>query len=293
MFLLLSYIQVSKLSLQMGSVFQSTQCASFHLVKHGRLGGRKDNVFQPERAPPVPTCEEIGGDFKVGGPMWLGPLHDREVVQTALDRLQGKYKHDDSNNNYNSNAATSSSLPSEDHEPPSHKVYPDMKWIATRARLEGLLLSVKDELPDVPLYYGMPDFCRTLKCSSPPLHVVQAALINGGYRVSGYHKDPQAIKTDAPSRFMWDILRTWIKLNPLQKEPQPDSLAAKILAVEPTSKIDFTISASLKNQMAANSQSKVSRFPMNPEANWGPKKAASGKKRSIEANDADATKRSK
>ena len=256
--------QVSKLSLQMGSVFQSTQCASFHIVKHGRLGGKKGNVYQPERAPPTPSCEETGADFKVGGPMWLGPLHSGDVVQTALDRLQGKRRNDDN-------------MP--DQQPPP-KVYPDMKWIATQARLEGLLMSVRDELVDVPLYYGLPEFCRTLKCSSPPTHAVHAALLNAGYKVSGYHKDPQAIKTDAPARFMWDILRTWIKANPLKKEPEKDSPAAKILAVEPTSQIDFTIPLSLKRQIAEkNKKGKVSRFPMNPEANWGPKKAASGHKR--------------
>ena len=125
----------------------------------------------------MPQCEETGADFKVGGPMWLGPLHDPDVVQTALDRLNS----------------------------PSDKTMPDMKWIATQERLEGLLLSVKEELNDVPLYYGLPDFCKTLRCTSPPLNTVKAALINAGYRVSGYHKDPQAIKTDAPNRFLWDI----------------------------------------------------------------------------------------
>jgi len=226
------------------------------MVAHGRMGGKKGTVYQPERAPPVPKCEETGADFKVGGPMWLGPLHDTDVVQTALERLQGK-------------ATTSSTCP-------------DMKWIATRDRLEGLLTSVKEELLDVPLYYGLPDFCKTLKCSSLPLYSVKAALMNAGYRVSGYHKDPQAIKTDAPNSFLWDILRVWIQQNPNKKQPEKDSPAEKILAVEPVSKIDFTIPPDLKQQMAANSKNggkKVSRFPMNPEANWGPKKAASGHKR--------------
>lgn len=202
--------------------------------------------------------------------MWLGPLHSVDVVQTALARLRG--------NNNNNNGS---------------KIYPDMKWIATQKRLEGLLMSVRDELVDAPLYYGLPEFCRTLKCSSPPIHMVHAALLNSGYKVSGYHKDPQAIKTDAPSRFMWDILRTWIKQNPLKKEPEKDSPAAKILAVEPTSEIDFTVPADLKEKIAANNKKgKVSRFPMNPEKNWGPKKAASGHKRKAET-DVDNTEENK
>eukprot|EP00797_Seminavis_robusta_P019834 Sro2_g001870.1 Probable tRNA (guanine(26)-N(2))-dimethyltransferase 2 (91) ;mRNA; r:264966-265238 len=88
---------------------------------------------------------------------------------------------------------------------------------------------------------------------------------------------------------MWDILRVWWKKNPPKKQPDKDSPAGKILAVEPQHEIDFTIPESLRKQITANSRAaktdgkkKVSRFPMNPEANWGPKKAASGKKRKID-----------
>lgn len=258
--------QVNKLSLQIGSVFQSTQCPSYHTVNHGRLGGKKGNVYQPQRAPKYPRCEETGADFKVGGPLWLGPLHDPEVVQTALDRLT-------------STGSVNDDIP---------QSYPDMKWIATQERLEGLLLSCKEELNDVPLYYAMPDFCKVLKISAPPINDVKAALLNAGYRVSGYHKDPQAIKTDAPNKFLWDVLRVWYKKNPPKKEPAEDSAAAKILAVEPTSEIDFTHPKEIRENIAASSRSnkdgkkKVSRFPMNPEANWGPKKAASGHKRKVD-----------
>jgi tRNA (guanine26-N2/guanine27-N2)-dimethyltransferase len=254
-FLQFYQLQVSKLSLQIGSVFQSAQCPSFHTCTHGRLGGKKNNVFQPERAPKYPKCDETGADFKVGGPLWLGPLHDPEVIQTALDRLTKK---DDNS-------------------------YPNMKWIDTQERLEGLLLSCKEELNDVPLYYAMTDFSKVLKISAPPINDVKAALMNAGYRVSGYHKDPQAIKTDAPNKFLWDIMRTFYKKNPPKKQPDADSAAAKILAVEATSEIDFSHPKELREQIARTigkgGKKKISRFPMNPEANWGPKKAASGHKR--------------
>jgi hypothetical protein len=42
----------------------------------------------------------------------------------------------------------------------------------------------------------------------------KSALINAGYRVSNFHKDPLAIKTDAPNSIIWDIIRayrtTWV-----------------------------------------------------------------------------------
>ena len=197
--------------------------------------------------------------------MWLGPLHDPEVVQTALDRLSSTKTNGDSDGD--------------------NPLCPDMKWIATQERLEGLLTSVKEELNDVPLYYGMPDFSRTVKTAAPPINDVKAALMNAGYRVSGYHKDPQAIKTDAPNKFLWDVMRAWCKKNPPKKEPEKDSAAGKILAIQPTSEINFDHPKELRQQIAANTKGgkkKVSRFPMNPEANWGPKKAASGHKRKVD-----------
>ena len=36
-------------------------------------------------------------------------------------------------------------------------------------------------------------------------------------RVSGSHASPLAIKTDAPSHVIWDILRCWIKDHPLSE----------------------------------------------------------------------------
>lgn len=253
------YIQASRLSLQIGTLYQSTQCPSFHIVPHGRLGGKKGNAFQPNRAPSSGRCEETGAEYKVAGPLWLGPLHDMEVVNTALERLK---------------------LPSKTASSKS-PVYPNMDLIATRARLEGLLMSVRDELNDVPLYYTLPDLTKTLRVGMPPANKIKAALINLGYRVSGYHKEPQAIKTNAPNRVVWDILRVWCKENPPKNKPEEGSAGAKILAVEPETKdIDFTIPKSLKEQIAEHQG--VARFPMNPEAHWGPKKAASGHKRKVD-----------
>ena len=239
---------VEKLSLSIGKVFQSTQCSSFQIVPDSILGGKKGSVYQAARAPS--TCTETGGNFKIGGPLWLGPLHDASILEKAIQRL----------------ASTD----------PNSK--PDLKLIATKDRLRGLLQNCADELPDVPLFYNVGHMASLLKVSSPPLDDVRAALMNGGYRVSGYHKDPQAIKTDAPSHVMWDILRTWCKKHPPKKPPSPDTAGGKILAKESCDfRVDFT-----HPKTGLLKRTDVARFPMNPEANWGPKKAATGHKRKAE-----------
>jgi tRNA (guanine26-N2/guanine27-N2)-dimethyltransferase len=232
-------------SLNIGTVYQSTQCPSFHVAGSGQLGGQKGTVYQPGRAPKG-NCEETGAAFKIGGPFWLGPLHDVTVVKQALERLGSK----------------------------DETTVPAMKWIATKERLRGLLMSCRDEVPDAPLFYKLPDLAQALAATTPPLAQFKAALVNAGYQVSGYHKEPQAIKTNAPNSVVWDIMRTWCKENPPKKVPKAGSVAEKILAVEPSIRADFTIPASMKN----SKEHAVPRFPMNPEPNWGPKAKASGNK---------------
>lgn len=227
---------VSRLSLQTGYVYQSTQCPSFHVVPSAQLGGKNNTVYQPGRTPTL-ACEETGSGFKIGGPIWLGPLHDGDVVRKALDRLDS----------------------------------PNLKLLATRSRLQGLLGSCLDEIDD-PLYYRNQDLAKTLHVSSPTLRQVQAALINAGYRVSGYHKEPQAVKTNAPCRVVWDVFRAWYKQHPPKKAPAEGSAAAKIVAVEPSIEVDFTI----PKLLVERKKSGIARFPLNPEPHWGPKPKASG-----------------
>ena len=68
---------------------------------------------------------------------------------------------------------------------------------------------MSEELPDVPLYYTLPSLCETVHCSSPKMDDVRSALVNAGYRVSAFHKEADAIKTDAPNSVVWDIMRCW------------------------------------------------------------------------------------
>jgi len=270
---------VEQLSLSIGNIYQSTQCSSFYTIPRGQIS-KKKNVYQPTRVEPS-QCTETGAPFKVGGPIWLGPLHDINVVEEAIKRLSSK----------TDNATL---------------------VLATKERLRGLLTTVSEELNDVPLFYTLPDICHVLGCPSPPMQQFQAALQNAGYRVSGYHKDPHAVKTDAPNSVIWDIMRVWCQANkPVglskkkrkrmekrqqkklqnntdnkntetsETEPQQEA-GEKILAVPPSIEVDFKP----KNQKKKSDvSSKVTRFPMNPEKHWGPKSRAVGKKRKLDAND--------
>ena len=268
---------VNRLSLQVGQVYQSTQCPTFYCVPAGQLGGKKGNVYQPGRLPVEiadsnnPTIQNStgGGPWKIAGPLWLGPMHDRDVLAVALQRLE---------------AAPGTAVP-------------DTQYLATRDRLRGLLTSCRDELPDCPLFYKLPDLCQCLRLSrQPALADIRSALANAGYRVSGYHKDPVAIKTNAPPAAVWDVLRAWARLHPPVKPPLEGSVGARLLAnadnisedsthtgTTTTPKIDFTPHPDVLKQARAVAGSGVKRFPMNPQANWGPKPRATGHKRKAPA----------
>lgn len=72
------------------------------------------------------------------------------------------------------------------------------------------------------------------------MEIFKSALLNGGYRVSGSHCSPLALKTDAPWDYIWDVMRQWIKQQPI-KRPEGSSYLAKMISIEPKHEIDFTM----------------------------------------------------
>ena len=46
----------------------------------------------PGRGPVVPeVCQETGSRYLVGGPFWSGPLHDMDLVTSALQEIKVEY----------------------------------------------------------------------------------------------------------------------------------------------------------------------------------------------------------
>eukprot|EP00579_Thalassiosira_antarctica_P020898 CAMPEP_0201971314 /NCGR_PEP_ID=MMETSP0904-20121228/36362_1 /ASSEMBLY_ACC=CAM_ASM_000553 /TAXON_ID=420261 /ORGANISM="Thalassiosira antarctica, Strain CCMP982" /LENGTH=722 /DNA_ID=CAMNT_0048520681 /DNA_START=193 /DNA_END=2361 /DNA_ORIENTATION=+ len=298
---------VNNLSLNHGHLFQSTKCSSFHITpiatnvfvaaqqqqqnnnsssdNSGNTNGesekeaskkkeksKRTNVYKNGRGPcdlGEPVCGETGAPYKIGGPLWIGPLHDLEVVNDAITRLEAAKDNEGTNPSGGS---------------PLHPLH-------TATTLHGLLVSCSEEVPDAPLYHLLPYLCSAVNSPTIPMNTFKAALVNAGYNVSAYHKEPSAVKTNAPNHVVWDIVRAWCKENPPAKRKeskrhrkgedqgsnapvhQPDvDIATMILSKEMRmTKVDFTIPKGL------GERKKAKRWALNPEANWGPKKAASGR----------------
>ncbi|XP_023575859.1 tRNA (guanine(26)-N(2))-dimethyltransferase isoform X2 [Octodon degus] len=125
----------------------------------------------------------------------------------------------------------------------------------TSERIQGVLSVVTEELPDVPLYYTLDQLSSTIHCNTPSLLQLR-----------------NAVKTDAPSEALWDIMRCWEKECPVKRERLSEtSPAFRILGVEPRLQANFTIR---EDANPSSRQRGLKRFQVNPEANWGPRPRA-------------------
>lgn len=72
---------------------------------------------------------------------------------------------------------------------------------------------------------------------------------------------------------MHDIMREWIKVNPVKMENiKEGSPARKLLGVEQANVVDLAPHPDVGK--ATLSDVKLVRYQVNPQANWGPAKAA-------------------
>lgn len=96
----------------------------------------------------------------------------------------------------------------------------------------------------------------------------RSAILNAGYRVSYSHMYRNSIKTDAPSKVIWDIMRCYTKQRPLTKRQQIEGSPAKFILSKTPHK-----QYSLEDHPEANPESRKAgflRFQENPLPYWGP-----------------------
>ncbi|KAG0250337.1 tRNA methyltransferase 1 [Actinomortierella ambigua] len=238
--------EVKRSASKISMAYSCSGCHTYYTNPLGKITqSAKGNIkFGVNIAPPIQEhCDFCGSKFHVGGPMWGKELHDKDFIQRMLNHVR----------------------------PESAK-----SLYKTHTRILGMLTVCKEEL-DVPFYHTVSSLSSTLHCTSPSLTQLNSAILHKGYKVSGSHACQGSIKTDAPPGVIWDIMRSWIKLNPVKniKEGAP---AAKILAVE----VKEGEEASFEMHPEARSESRKGgyvRYQVNPEKNWGPQARAGNNKR--------------
>ena len=130
----------------------------------------------------------------------------------------------------------------------------------------------------MPLFWRVDKLSKNLRCVQPRLVEVRSALLRQGYRVSGSHTERQALKTDAPARAVWDLMRCWVAqracLTPQQLERGGERLAQR-LARTPEHPVDLSEEAPLHpDSEPASRAAGLIRFQPNPQPDWGPKARA-------------------
>jgi len=223
----------TKLSASVNShLYQCAGCDTFKLHQpyppHSRDGNRSVSGNMPSFGPHCPDCS---WRLVCGGPIWNGMLHDRDAAKWMLNELDA-----DANRTLDS----------------SGKVY-------------GLLTNCIEEESDIPLYFHMHTIAHTVKGTPPNMQLARSAMLNAGYSASVAHANPLALKTDAPSSVVWDLLRAWNKEHPMY--PQEGTPGYKILNQPQEVEISWS---KAPGSIPKSQHDKVKRFPYNPESHWGP-----------------------
>jgi len=225
-----SAIKCKETAAQTSMVYQCTGCRSLNLQPLSIK--RSNGCFGFAHAPTVsPVCEFCDSCFHIGGPIWSGQIHDKGFIADMLDTL---------NTTHN--------------------------YVNTSPRIQGLL-NVAGEEVDVPLLYEISQLCSTVKCSVVPLLQLRSALISLGYEVSESHVGPNTLKTNAPNKVLWDVLREWHRLGHggnLKSGTPGFNLVEKGIKTEG---ISFDVR---EDANPPSRESRFLRFQMNPTKYWGP-----------------------
>lgn len=179
------------------------------------------------------NCANCGFTHHMGGPIWTAPIHDENFVRLVLQAIP-------------------------------------LLGLGTFDRVLGQLSVVSEELPDVPLYYCVEKLCCIVKLQPIPILKMRSAILNAGFRVSYSHASRNSIKTDAPASIVWDIMRCWAKLNPVNPSRVLDGTPLKAILAKEPAKTDYDFTTMHPEANPQSRKGALIRFPGNPAAHWGP-----------------------
>jgi tRNA (guanine26-N2/guanine27-N2)-dimethyltransferase len=282
------------------------------------------------------NCEHCGSLQHITGPMYAGRLHSPTFIQRVLAEVEDAPK-----DVYGTttritgmlNTALEEYLPLEEEMElreaiQKFKAETDEKKDANETEkkdiekrranaVEALKLFDQAAIEPYPFYFLPAYIAGRMHCITPPENAVRGALVGLGYRVTRSHCKPGSIKTDAPWKVIWHIMREWVR----QKEPvkedniKPSSPAYRLLRLGQEKKEvtndgeakeasagddvmqidDSVVKEGEENKAEAvdevdklevvfdlqlgkdQDKRKFVRYQQNPRENWGPMGRATGK----------------
>ncbi|XP_052864542.1 tRNA (guanine(26)-N(2))-dimethyltransferase [Anopheles cruzii] len=231
-----------KSSSKQAMVFQCTGCESFTLQPLGVLKPNPTEANPKQIKFGLPTgpfvgsrCEHCNHQHHMGGPIWSAPLHDEEFLAELAHTVEGE----------------------------------EATHLTTIRRICGTLSVIREELPDVPLYYTLDRLCGILKLESISMLKFRSALLHAGYRVSYSHANRTSIKTDAPIGVLWDILRCWHRAHPVKADRFLEGVPLSAILAKPPSR-DYDLDELHPEANPPSRKESMMRFQENPTPHWGP-----------------------
>lgn len=219
------------------------------------------------------NCEHCGSLQHITGPMYAGRLHSPTFIQRVLAEVADAPK-----DVYGTttritgmlNTALEEYLPLEEEmelreavqkaeaemEENKDATEAEKKELEKRRAnaVEALKLFDQAAVEPYPFYFLPAYIAGRMHCITPPENAVRGALVGLGYRVTRSHCKPGSIKTDAPWKVIWHIMREWVR----QKEPvkqdniKPSSPAYKLLRLDQKKK-EVTNGSEAKEEPAGDS----------------------------------------
>lgn len=222
--------------------FYSNDTASFWLQPMGVLQVAKDGTSRSIKHSTldIPSINDplTGGKLQIAGPIYTGPLHNKEFCQKLMDNL------------------------------------PTMQYVRQFApNIEATLNTCIREI-ESPLYYSIDNMCSLVRASCPSRAVVVSALSRLGFKCSLTHCKAGMLKTNAPPEAIWDVIRSWY-FNEGKKLPE-NPKARSILSAKNRYEINLEVDPEIKKKLL--DEKRICKFYENPSKGFGPKSAAGKKK---------------
>ncbi|GLB34920.1 putative tRNA methyltransferase [Lyophyllum shimeji] len=242
-------LEVKKALTKTSAYYICSTCQSFYEQPLGRViektqaAGNTNYLFKIQNGPPVTDkCPECDSALHMAGPMWSGPLHDKDFVTKVLEHLEAN----------------------------------EDKY-GTAVRMKGMLTVAQEEL-DVPFYFTPAKIASFFHCTTPSLEDIASALLHAGHKISRSHACAGSLKTTATRQDVHSIFRSWIKLHPVKMENVSEtSPARRLLQKEPSFVANFQ---KHPDTVTPSGKVKLVRYQENPTSHWGPgTKAVGGSKR--------------
>lgn len=208
---------------------------------HVRLGRGGNEFFKYSAAQTIGSerCDHCGFKTHIAGPMWMGPLHnpffiskilsclddlDRSIYGT-VPRIEGMLTSALDELDVIEEINKLSTVNSSSESP----LNPDTTT-ATTTTTDTTTDSVSQPQPTTsniipylpasihdphPFHFNPSAVSKVLHCVAPPEAALKGALRALGYATTRSHTKPGTIKTQAPWRIIWHVMREWVR----QKAP--------------------------------------------------------------------------